>query len=37
MRGPDFFIAGAPKSGTTALAHYLSAHPGVFFSDPKEP
>lgn len=37
MKGPDFFIAGAPKSGTTALAHYLSAHPGIFFSDPKEP
>lgn len=28
--GPDFFIVGAPKCGTSALAHYLSAHPEVF-------
>lgn len=34
---PDFFIIGAPKSGTTALATYLSAHPGVLFSKSKEP
>lgn len=27
---PDFFIVGAPKSGTTALDHYLAAHPDVF-------
>jgi len=33
----DFFIVGAPKSGTTALAHYLSQHPNVCFSNPKEP
>ncbi len=36
MPGPNFFIIGAPKSGTTALAHYLSEHPQVFFSKPKE-
>ena len=29
-RGPDFFIIGAPKSGTTALDAYLRAHPDVF-------
>ncbi len=34
---PNFFIIGAPKSGTTALSEYLRQHPNVFFSDPKEP
>jgi hypothetical protein len=34
---PDFFIIGAPKCGTSALATYLSAHPGVQFSKSKEP
>src|SRR4051812_22016289 len=34
---PDFFIAGAPKSGTTALFEYLSRHPSVFMPDIKEP
>jgi Sulfotransferase domain len=29
-RGPDFFIVGAPKSGTTALGAYLGAHPNIF-------
>ncbi len=33
---PNFFIIGAPKSGTTALAHYLAGHPEVYFSSPKE-
>lgn len=33
----SFFILGAPKCGTTALAAYLSAHPRVRFCDPKEP
>ena len=37
MTGTDFFIIGAPKCGTTALAHYLSEHPQVCFSYPKEP
>jgi hypothetical protein len=36
MKIPDFFIVGAPKCGTTALATYLSQHPDVFFSTPKE-
>lgn len=34
---PNLFIIGAPKTGTTALAQYLSEHPRVFFSNPKEP
>jgi hypothetical protein len=34
---PDFFIIGAPKCGTTALATYLSQHAGVQFSKTKEP
>lgn len=29
--GPNFFIVGAPKCGTTALYTYLSAHPDIFF------
>jgi len=36
-RGPDFFILGAPKCETTAMAAYLSARPEVFMSQPKEP
>jgi hypothetical protein len=27
---PNLFIVGAPKSGTTALASYLGAHPDVY-------
>jgi hypothetical protein len=34
---PDFFVAGAPKAGTTALHAALSAHPGLFMSAVKEP
>jgi hypothetical protein len=34
---PNTFIVGAPKSGTTALFHYLSQHPLVFSTNPKEP
>lgn len=33
----DFAIVGNPKSGTTALAHFLSQHPEVCMSKPKEP
>jgi hypothetical protein len=33
----DFFIIGAPKCGTTALAYYLSQHPAVCIANPKEP
>lgn len=32
-----FVIAGQPKSGTTALAHFLAEHPQVCMSYPKEP
>ena len=34
---PDFFIIGAPRCGTTSLSRYLSNHPGICFSQPKEP
>lgn len=34
---PEFFMLGAPKCGTTALASYLSAHPSIQVSQPKEP
>ncbi len=32
VRRPDFFIVGAPKCGTTAMAQYLGAHPGIFMA-----
>ena len=34
---PNFFIIGAPKCGTTALAKYLGEHDEIFVSTPKEP
>ena len=34
---PNFFIVGAPKSGTTSIASYLGDHPNIFLSNPKEP
>jgi hypothetical protein len=34
---PDFFLAGAPKAGTTSLFYYLSGHPEVFMCPVKEP
>ncbi|WP_199252761.1 sulfotransferase [Chachezhania sediminis] len=34
---PNFFIIGAPKCGTSALAQYLDDHANVFFCNPKEP
>ena len=37
MSEPNFFIIGAPKCGTTALAHYLAEHPRIFMSEEKEP
>lgn len=37
MKRPNFFIIGAPKCGTTSLAHWLSGHPQVFMSPVKEP
>ncbi len=36
-RLPDFFIAGAPKTGTTSLYHYLNQHPQIYMSPVKEP
>lgn len=37
MIKPNFFIVGAPKCGTTSLAHWLAGHPQVFMSPVKEP
>ncbi len=37
MSKVNFFIVGAPKSGTTALYTYLSTHPDIFFPSHKEP
>jgi hypothetical protein len=34
---PDFFIVGAPKSGTSALFEHLGRHPQVFVPRMKEP
>jgi hypothetical protein len=33
---PNFIVIGAAKCGTTSLAHYLSRHPEIQVSDPKE-
>lgn len=35
-RRPDFFIVGAPKSGTTAMYEYLRRHPELFLPERKE-
>jgi hypothetical protein len=37
MKTPNFFVVGAPKSGTTSLCRYLEQHPDVFVSPIKEP
>jgi hypothetical protein len=34
---PNFFIVGAARSGTTALADYLGQHPDIYVSPVKEP
>jgi len=34
---PNFFIVGAPRSGTTSIWTYLSRHPNVYMSYQKEP
>jgi len=34
---PDFFVAGVPKAGTTALHSALARHPSLFMSPVKEP
>jgi hypothetical protein len=36
MKQPTFFIAGAPRCGTTALYQYLNQHPQIFMSKVKE-
>lgn len=33
---PDLFLIGAPKSGTTAIADYLTRHPNIYCKE-KEP
>lgn len=37
MAGPNLFIIGAPKCGTSSLFHYLSQHTDVHRSPRKEP
>lgn len=37
MALPDFFVAGVPKAGTTALHSALARHPAIFMSPVKEP
>jgi hypothetical protein len=34
---PNTILAGAQKSGTTALCRFIDAHPQCFVSEPKEP
>ncbi len=34
---PNFFIVGAPKSGTTNMSDYLQQHPEVFIPENQEP
>jgi hypothetical protein len=35
-RRPDFYLVGAPKSGTTAMYEYLRKHPNLFLPERKE-
>ncbi len=37
MALPDFFVAGVPKAGTTALHSALARHPSLYMSPVKEP
>lgn len=37
MKQPNFFLAGALKCGTTALAHWMSEHPNIYMAPVKEP
>ena len=37
MALPDFFVAGVPKAGTTALHAALARHPALYMSTVKEP
>lgn len=36
LKGPDFFLVGAPKCGTTAMADYLDQHPEIAMCPYKE-
>lgn len=36
IKGPDFFIVGAPKCGTTAMSDYLGQHPEIGMCPRKE-
>jgi hypothetical protein len=36
IKNLEFLVIGAPKSGTTALFHYLRHHPGIFIPAQKE-
>lgn len=36
LKGPDFFIVGAPKCGTTAMTAYLAEHPQIGMCPRKE-
>ena len=36
MKHPNFFVAGAPRCGTTALYTYLRSHPNIFLPEIKE-
>ena len=37
MPRPNFFLIGAPKCGTTAMAQYLGENPRIFMPNLKEP
>ena len=37
FKRPNFFVIGAEKAGTTSLYELMGQHPGVFFSQKKEP
>lgn len=37
IQKPNFFLAGAAKSGTSSLFHYLNEHPQIYMSPVKEP
>jgi hypothetical protein len=37
VRLPNFFLAGAPKAGTSSLYAYVRQHPQVYMSGTKEP
>lgn len=37
MTRPNFFLVGAAKSGTSAMANFVAQHPQIFMSAVKEP